>query len=33
MPAAGLLLKSGVLYGTTTAGGTSNDGVVFSLKK
>jgi len=32
-PAASLLLgKKGTLYGTTTVGGTANDGVVFSLK-
>ena len=33
MPAASLLLKSGILYGTATAGGTSNNGVVFSVRK
>ena len=32
-PTAALLLKNGVLYGTATAGGTNNDGVVFSVKK
>ena len=33
-PKAGLLMgKRGVLYGTTSEGGTSNDGVVFELKK
>lgn len=33
-PAAGLLKGAhGNLYGTTTAGGTSNDGVVFRIKK
>jgi uncharacterized repeat protein (TIGR03803 family) len=32
-PMAGLLLgKKGTLYGTTPTGGTSNDGVVFSIK-
>ena len=32
--AAGLLKdKHGILYGTATAGGTNNDGVVFSVKK
>jgi len=32
-PAAALLLKSGILYGTAVEGGTDNDGVVFSVKK
>ena len=33
-PAAGLLRgPHGVLYGTTTAGGTNNDGVVFKIKE
>ncbi|HEY5046563.1 MAG TPA: choice-of-anchor tandem repeat GloVer-containing protein [Rhizomicrobium sp.] len=32
-PAAPLLLKNGLLYGTTTTGGINNDGVVFSVRK
>ncbi|HTS36971.1 MAG TPA: choice-of-anchor tandem repeat GloVer-containing protein [Candidatus Solibacter sp.] len=31
-PTAGLLLYAGVLYGTTSAGGTNGDGVVFKLQ-
>jgi uncharacterized repeat protein (TIGR03803 family) len=34
LPVAGLLMgKNGLLYGTTTSGGTDNDGVVFSVKE
>ncbi len=32
-PTSMLLLKNGILYGTTWQGGSNNDGVVFSVKK
>jgi len=32
MPQAGLRDVNGTLYGTTAAGGASNDGTLFSLK-
>jgi uncharacterized repeat protein (TIGR03803 family) len=31
LPRAGLILHNGLFYGTTQAGGTDNNGAVFSL--